>query len=744
MKLRAILAVVLLTLTPCLAGDWAHWRGPEHNGISRDTGLPDTWSPETGENVVWSDGIGGRATPIVMNNRIYLNCRTTDPLTGPDRIHLQEQVVCRDASTGKVLWQDRFNVFQTDIPAPRVGWAAMAGDPETKQVYVHSVSGLFRCYNEAGKVMWEHSLFEEYGKISGYGGRTQTPIVDEDRVIVSFFFLGWGKTGNPPPKHTYFAFDKRTGELLWTAAPGGRPLDTNYSCPIITVIDGIRVLIGGNADGGIYAIKARTGEKLWGFRMSKRGLNTSPVVDGNLVYIAHGEDNIDTTEFGRIQCIDGSKRGDLTETGSVWRVDGVKVGYTGLLVRDGVLYAVSDTGKLHAFDSKTGEALWDYSIGTVGKGSPVWADGKIYVMEVNGRIHILKADREGCESLCEVNLHVSDEAASRGFKGMDEIYASPAVANGRVYFVTRDRTVCIGKKDGWKANDPQPLPPEKPTTDKVAAIHLTPFETYRSSGGKVDYAVNAYDANGRFIRRMPAENLKVAEGLTDVSVDGATLTVADEAKEQAGELTTTIGDVSATARLRVFPPLPWTWTFDNYKGLQVPPTWITATKKLFPTEIDGNVAMRKASRESGGKGRPSAYIWMGPPEMTGYTVQADVRLAEQKRKLAFIGVTANRYNLILKGNTQRLTIQSWPPHKRMAQEIRYKCDPDIWYTMKLQVVIEDDGAHVRGKVWKRGEAEPAEWTLQALDPHPNMNGSPGLYFYSLADSFVDNVSVTAN
>ena len=142
-------------------------------------------------------------------------------------------------------------------------------------------------------------------------------------------------------------------------APGEAPNDTTYSNPVIRVINGQRQLIAGNGDGGIYAINARTGQPIWGFRMSKRGVNATPVVDGNYVYMTHGEDNIDSTEFGRVQCIDATGSGDVTETHSVWRVDGLKAGYTGLLVKDGILYVVADTGNLHAYDSKTGEALWE-------------------------------------------------------------------------------------------------------------------------------------------------------------------------------------------------------------------------------------------------------------------------------------------------------------------------------------------------------------------------------------------------
>jgi outer membrane protein assembly factor BamB len=695
--------------------------------------LVDDWSLENNKNVLWHSPIGGRATPVVMNGRVYLNCRTPDDVNDPDeKIHAREQVVCWDAETGDVLWKDVFNVFQTDIPAPRVGWASMVGDPETGYVYVHSVSGIFRCYTPEGQVVWEYSLLEEFGRISGYGGRTQTPIIDEDRVIVSYLCLNWGETGAPPPKHTYYAFDKRSGKLLWTSAPGGRPYDTNYSCPIVAVINGTRMLIGGNADGGIYAIHARTGEPIWGFRMSKRGLNASPVVDGNLVYIAHGEDNIDTVKFGRIQCIDATGKGDVTETHGVWRVDEIKAGYTGLLVKDGILYVVADTGNLHAFDDQTGEALWVYNLGTVGKGSPVWADGKIYVMEVNGNIHILRPSREKCEKVSHVQLEAADG------NGMDEIYASPAIADGRVYLVTRDRTICLADTSKQPGADPVPgLPDETAADEEIASIQLVPFEARVTAGGAIQYELRAFDKNGHFLRALEPQ-LEPQEDLPGARVEGPRIVFADDAQQQAGHVVAKYGELVAKARVRCFPPLPWKWDFEGDTGKQVPPTWVAAMGKLGPADIEGSTALVT----TGGRGRPSAYLWLGPPEMKDYTIQADVLMREEKRRLPSVGITAHRYNLILKGNVGKLGVQSWPPHLRMAREVRFRSDPDIWYTMKLRVDIMDDGAHVRGKVWRRDEAEPEAWTIEAIDPHPNTNGSPGLYFYALADCCFDNVLVT--
>ncbi len=732
--------ITLLLSTSVFADDWANWRGPEQNGISRETGLVDTWSLADNENVLWTSETGGRATPIIMNDRVFLNCRTHHDFNNLDeKIHCREQVICWDAKTGDEIWKDEFNVFQTDIPSPRVGWAAMAGDTETGHVYVHSVSGLFRCYDSDGNVIWEHSLLEKFGKISGYGGRTQTPIIDEDRVIVSFLAANWGDTKGPAPKHYYYAFDKKTGDLQWISAPGGAPKDTNYSVPMVTVIDGQRMLIGGNSDGGIYAMNARTGQPIWGFKLSLRGLNSSPVAEGNLVFISHGEDNVDNTEFGRIQCIDATAgTGDITETGGVWRIDGIKAGYTGLLVKDGILYVVADTGNMFAYDSKTGNQLWEHNLGTVGKGSPVWADGKIYVTEVNGNILTLKPSREGCETINSVRLKATSA------DGLDEVYSSPAISNGRIVFVTRDRTICVGKKDAVAQGDePVAREEEKAATDEVALLQLRPFETVMKPGQSVTYEVHAFDKNGRFIKKIDDANLQLADSLGGLKVDGMTVTApGDQANSIAGNITASSGELSTIARTRMFSTnKQWSWDFEGLKGIQVPPYWMRAHIKVKPMDMDGNTVLKAAGIGSG-KGRPSHTIWLGTEDMKNYTVQADVFMTEKRRQMPRAGLAANRYTFMVNGNTGKLSIRTWQPHLRLGAEEKFRADPEVWYTMKMKVDVADGEAKIFGKIWKQGEEEPADWTITAVDPHPNETGSPGLYYYATTDCMFDNVIVT--
>ena len=106
-----------------------------------------------------------------------------------------------------------------------------------------------------------------------------------------------------------------------------------------------------------------------------------------------------------------------------------------------------------------------------------------------------------------------------------------------------------------------------------------------------------------------------------------------------------------------------------------------------------------------------------------------------------MGLIANRYTLDMMGYHQQLQIRTWAAELRMATTVPFAWEPGVWYTMKLQVEIEGDKAHIRGKVWPRDEPEPATWSIQAVDPLPNRSGSPGIYGYSPAEIYYDNLKV---
>jgi hypothetical protein len=96
------------------------------------------------------------------------------------------------------------------------------------------------------------------------------------------------------------------------------------------------------------------------------------------------------------------------------------------------------------------------------------------------------------------------------------------------------------------------------------------------------------------------------------------------------------------------------------------------------------------------------------------------------------------------GNHQRLQVRSWAAALRMEKTIDFTWEMGVWYTMKVRVDVEGGEAVVRGKVWRRGTVEPEPWTITATDPLPNHQGSPGIYGYSAALLYYDNVMVSAD
>ncbi len=124
--------------------DWPHWRGPEMNGISREKNLPEKWTPQ-GENVLWTnEEAAGRSTPIVMNGKLYTIVRDK-----PGTPQEGEKVLCLDAVTGKKLWENRFNVYLSDVPDTRVGWSSVFGDPQTGHVLHWAFADFFSVWTES-------------------------------------------------------------------------------------------------------------------------------------------------------------------------------------------------------------------------------------------------------------------------------------------------------------------------------------------------------------------------------------------------------------------------------------------------------------------------------------------------------------------------------------------------------------------------------------------------------------------
>ena len=743
--------------------DWPNWRGPQQNRTSTETDLVDNWDPKGGEgsNLLWKNTeLGGRSTPIVMAGRLYTIARDQagTPTEG-------SKVVCVDAATGKKIWQHRMNVYLTDVPDTRVGWSSVCGDPTTGRVYVLSVSGYFCCLEgKTGKVVWERSLHEEFGLLSTFGGRTHSPLVFEDTVLISAVVIGWGDAPEwgflAKPAHRFMCFDKATGELRWLKGTRISPTDTTYSTPTITRLGGQAAMVFASGDGSVWALQPRTGEPIWHFPFSRRGINVSPLVVGNMVYASHSEENIVGTTMGSVVAINGTQKGDLTGK-EKWQAYEVMAGKASPIMVDGKLWVIDDRSKLWIFDPETGKALVRrkaFGKDKVMRSTPLYADGKVYVPTNNGHWYVLQP---------------TDTA--KGFKVLEKMRlpdhscdGSPIVSHGRIYFPTSAALYCLAKTNANSAERDSTryeFTKNKSVADLVlpAQLQLVPCDNLLRPGGKVKFKLRSYTVNGNLFGTHEATskqaNLSDQQAVFSVAGPGEIDSNGNYTAPMTSEHTTALikavlpdfPNLVGTARIRIVPPLPWKFDFNTDE--KVPLTWVGGRVRWVPREVDGEKIAVKRSvlptpRKLNNKLGTRSRMWMGPTDLANYTIQTDFALqrSEETSKMPDLGLINSRYTMTVRSSNKKLRVYSWSPHDyRTFAEVDFDPVPGKWYTMKLEVQPRGESASVRGKLWPRDETEPEAWTVEMIDPAPNLSGSPGLYGNAQeAEIYIDNLSVVPN
>ena len=238
----------------------------------------------------------------------------------------------------------------------------------------------------------------------------------------------------------------------------------------------------------------------------------------------------------------------------------------------------------------------------------------------------------------------------------------------------------------------------------------------------------------------------------DASLDATgTLTAAKGAKLSAGAIRASKDGVFGIARGRVLPDLPYSEDFEGFELTQTntdgdkfsypPLPWLGARMRWQVlqhegTKVIGNTLDRVLFQRS--------MNFLGRPDMKNYTVEADVMTDGNRRVMSTVGLINQRYNISLIGNHQKLEVVS--NYDRFKVSVPFTIRPKTWYHLITQVDTNADGSGViRAKAWKKGEEEPAEWTIEAPHDEVHKNGSPGIFAFSPQSQkrvFIDNLKVT--
>ena len=728
--------------------NWQRWRGPQQNGSSAQTGLPDHIDPTEAR---WCIDLPGRGTPVIADGRLYAFGYRGE---GAD---LQEVLVCLDANTGRQQWEHGFSDFISDIIYNRYSIGSPAIDPQTGNVYIMTSPGIFACFTRDGEMLWHRSLMEEFGRLTFPNGRTGSPVIDGDLVIVRGITSNWGREG--PARDRFYAFDKRVGDLVWSSTPGvGPPFlkDSSFSTPMLATRNGRRLFYAGTGCGNVVCVDARTGNPVWRYQLARGGINSSLVQYKDLLIAIHGRENLDSTTQGRMVALrvgteteTATKPSVLDTTAEAWRNDLGIFTSSPVLVGDR-LYQCTAHGDLCCVNAETGEILWKQKLGPDQlHASPLAADGKLYVPMHNGLFFVLRPSDTSAQIVSKVKL-----------AGL--CLGSPAIWNGKVYVHTTEKLYCFGgpgrvdssapARSGVEVTSPEPSP---------TRLAIVPSEVRLRPGGRVQFSLRAVDAYGRFVRSFQdafwspyiPPSAKVKAKLDAAFDHSGVLVASKDANVSAGAFEATVGNLKGHVRGRILLSPPYEEDFESFTmshrrrdgiPFSYPPLpWIGARLKWEVRERGGNKVLAKTLDRVLFQ---RSMVFLGHPDDRNYTISADVLSDGNRRGQSTAGIVNQRYIIALVGNAQILEVSS--NHDRVKVSVPFRWKPGIWYRLKTRVDVAPDGSGVvRGKAWARDQDEPPDWTIEVPHANAHQNGSPGLFGLSPQVRFavyLDNVSVTPN
>ena len=411
MKTTTVLLFALV-LTQPLSAQWPQFRGPEGTGHSASTDLPLTWAE--GKNVKWKTAVHGRAwsSPVILGNQVWMTTAT------PDGRELF--AVALDRDSGKIVFDLKlFDVATPQYAHPFNTYASPTPVIEPGRVYVTFGSpGTAAIDTKTGKVIWERRDFE----CNHFRGAGSSPILFGDLLLMHF---------DGSDHQFVVALDKRTGKTVWRTprsidfqdlGPDGKPkadgdFRKGFATPQIVMVEGrpVMVSVGSKA---VYGYDPLTGKELW--RVIERGSHSAssrPVAGHGFVFVPMGFDQ------AQLLAIRPDGQGDVAASHVAWRFGKGAPSKPSILLVGDVIYMVNDGGIVGAVEAKTGEMVWRGRVDGTYSASPLFANGRIYVFNEDGKTTVLEAGRE-LKVLAENFLE-------------DGFMSSPAVDGRALYLRTR-------------------------------------------------------------------------------------------------------------------------------------------------------------------------------------------------------------------------------------------------------------------------------------------------------------------
>lgn len=389
--LQALTVVTLCALgaTSLVAEDSPQFRGPQRDGIYTATGLLQAW-PEEGPRQIWkTEGLGdGYATVSVADGRLYT--------TG---MHDDVGSVFAFDLNGKLIWKTEYGKEH-----PGGGYPGTRTTPtvDGEHLYLLSSTGIALAVKAAdGAIQWKVDLLDRFKGKNIYFGMSESPLVDGDRVI----FTAGGKDA------AVVALDKTSGATVWTTK--GLSETSAYCNPVILDHGKHRQIVTMVAKS-LVGIDPKTGKVLWQESMPAEYdiHSTSPVIDGNKIYVTHGYD-----QGGHLYELAADGR----SVKKLWREEKLDVHHGGAVEVNNIIYGAASKKTWYALDMATGEIL--ASIRRAGKGSVTYADGRLYGYVESGDVLLVDPDPKNFSIVSKFKVE----------EGEGHHWAHPVLSRGVLY-----------------------------------------------------------------------------------------------------------------------------------------------------------------------------------------------------------------------------------------------------------------------------------------------------------------------
>lgn len=408
LALRLALVGLLLTATALRAGDWPHWRGPDRDDISKETGLLKEW-PKEGPSRAWLNGDAGIGYSgfAVVNGKLFTMGAREDT----------EFLICLDVKDGKELWSARIgSLLQNGYGDGPRGTPSVDGD----RVFAMGGQGTLICAQVAnGEVLWSKTMTALGGRKPGWG-YCESVLVDGDRVVCT----PGGRDG------AITAFDKQTGEVQWRSTDvtdGAQyasvvPVDHNGQRQYIQLFT--NTLVGVATD---------TGKLLWKTDWPGRtAVIPTPIFHDGFVFVTSG--------YG-VGC-KLVKIADDNKVETVYENKNMTNHHGGVIRIGDHLYGYSDGKGWVCMDFKSGEIVWSERR-ALGKGCLTSADGMLYCQgEGDGEIVMIDASPAGWSE--HGRFQLTAQSSRRSQRG--KIWTHPTVCNGKLYLRDQEFLSCYDIK----------------------------------------------------------------------------------------------------------------------------------------------------------------------------------------------------------------------------------------------------------------------------------------------------------